>query len=127
MENPYQSPAANVSAPVRRERFNDRLDDVAYGQKKLIYAILLYIGAVVLAPFVGPLSVIAILITIGMSWAGIYQITRGLAYPFWLRVVLLVLMLVPGLGLLTLLLLSNRATARMKGAGYPVGFLGARY
>ncbi|WP_457097911.1 hypothetical protein [Lysobacter sp. P5_B9] len=65
MENPYQSPTADVVAPVKRERFNDRLDDVAYGQKNIIYAILLY--------------------------------------------------------------LNNRATARLKRAGYPVGLLGARY
>jgi len=127
VENPYQSPTASVITPVKRERFNDRLDDVAYGQKNVIYAILLYLGAVLLVKFFGLLSFAALLISIGLSWSGIYKITRGLEYPFWLRLVFLVLMLVPLVGLFALLFLNNRATSRLKKAGYPVGLLGARY
>lgn len=126
MENPYQSPTVNVVSPVVRERYSDHLDDVAYGQKKVIYAILLYLAAVGLIQFLGFFSLAALLISIGMSWAGIYKITRGLKYPFWLRLVLLALMLLPLVGLLVLLFLSNRATARLKQAGFSVGLLGAR-
>jgi hypothetical protein len=127
VENPYQSPTADVVAPVKRERFNDRLDDVAYGQKNIIYAILLYLGAVFLIKVFGLLSLAALLISIGLSWSGIYKISRGLEYPFWLRLVFLLLMLVPLIGLFALLFLNNRATARLRRAGYPVGLLGARY
>lgn len=126
MENPYQSPATTVITPVVRERYSDHLDDVAYGQKKVIYAILLYLAGLGLIQFLGFFSLAALLISIGLSWTGIYKITRGLKYPFWLRLLFLALMLLPLVGLFALLFLSNRATARLKQAGFSVGLVGAR-
>lgn len=126
MENPYQSPAAPVADTVVRERYNDRLDDVAYGQKNVVYATALYFAAAALAQVMGLLAFGAIVICIGLAWSGIYRIGRGLKYPLWLRLVFLALMLVPLVGLLALLFLNNRATARLKQAGFSVGLLGAR-
>ena len=123
MENPYQSPNASV---LPQEKRNLRLDDVASGQKLVIYAILLYFLAAVLRTVIGPLAIVLMLICLGMSWTGIYRIGRGLEYPLWTRILLPLLMLVPLLGLLLLVFLSARATARLKSAGYSVGLLGAR-
>lgn len=125
MENPYQSPSANVAAPIRRDRNDRRMDDVAYGQKKVIYAILLYFAAAFGVRLVGPLALLAILICIPLAWAGIYQMGRGLGYPVWLCIILLFTMLIPLVGLLVLIALSSRATNRLKEAGYKVGLLGA--
>ncbi|MDI9238910.1 hypothetical protein QLQ15_08280 [Lysobacter sp. LF1] len=122
MENPYQSPNASV---VTRERGNDLLDDVVGGQKQAIWAMLLYVAAGVLRIGLAPMAMLALLCLL-MSWMGIYRMGRGLGYPLWLRIVLIVLMLVPLVGLLVLVSLSARATSRLRKAGYSVGLMGAR-
>jgi len=123
MENPYQSPSAVVDV---REQRSSSLGDVASGQKLVIYAILLYFLAAALRTVVGPVALLAFLACLVMSWTGIYKIARGLDYPVGWRIVLLVLMLVPLVGLLVLVMLSSKATGRLRKAGYSVGLLGAR-
>lgn len=123
MENPYQSPSAVVDV---REQRSSSLGDLASGQKLVIYAILLYFLAAALRTAVGPIAALAFLACLVMSWVGIYKIARGLDYPIWWRIVLLVLMLVPLVGLIELLVLSSKATSRLRKAGYLVGLLGAR-
>ncbi|WP_460830105.1 hypothetical protein [Lysobacter humi (ex Lee et al. 2017)] len=119
-------PTAAVATGVVREKYSDRLDDVAYGQKSIIWAILLYLAAPLLGALWFFLLIAAILISIGLGWSGIYKITRGLRYPLWARLLCLAAMLVPLVSLLALLFLNNRATARLKQAGFSVGLLGAR-
>ena len=123
MENPYQSPNAVVDV---REQRSSSLGDVASGQKLVIYAILLYFLAAALRTAVGPIAALAFLACLVMSWVGIYKIARGLDYPIWWWIVLLVLMLIPLVGLLVLVVLSSKATGRLRKAGYSVGLLGAR-
>jgi hypothetical protein len=123
MENPYQRPQSPV---INSPNPGFAVDDVASGQKLLIYAILLYFACAFLRAFIGPIALVPILICLGMSWTGIYKISRGLEYSMWLRVVLLVLMLIPLVGLLVLASLNARATSRLRAAGYSVGLLGAR-
>lgn len=123
MENPYQSPNAVVDV---REQRSSSLGDVASGQKLVIYAILLYFLAAALRTVVGPVALLALLACLVMSWTGIYRIARGLDYPVGWRIVLLVLMLIPLVGLLVLVVLSSKATGRLRKAGYSVGLLGAR-
>ena len=123
MENPDQSPSAVVDV---REQRSSSLGDVASGQKLVIYAILLYFLAAALRTAVGPIALLAFLACLVMSWTGIYKIARGLDYPVGWRIVLLVLMLVPLVGLLVLVMLSSKATSRLRKAGYSVGLLGAR-
>jgi len=123
MENPYRSPSAVVDV---REQRSSSLGDVASGQKLVIYAILLYFLAAALRTVVGPVALLAFFACLVMSWTGIYKIARGLDYPVWWRIVLLVLMLVPLVGLLVLVMLSSKATGRLRKAGYSVGLLGAR-
>lgn len=123
MENPYRSPQASV---VAREKGSDSLDDVVGGQKLVIYAMLMYIGTAVLRGGLAPLAMLLGLACLVMSWIGIYRIGRGLGYPLWWRIVLLLLMLIPLVGLLVLAALSGRATSRLRKAGYSVGLMGAR-
>jgi len=122
MENPYRSPAAAIA----RESASESLDDVVSGQKQVIYAILLYIGAAILRLGIGPLAMLLGLGCLVLSWMGIYRIGRGLGYPLWWRIVLLISMLIPLVGLLVLAALSSRATSRLRKAGYSVGLMGAR-
>ncbi|GAB3782409.1 hypothetical protein [Dyella agri] len=123
MENPYQSPGAVVDV---REKPNVSLGDVVSGQKLVIYAILLYFLAAALRTVIGPISLLLVFACLVMSWIGIYQIACGLSYPLWWRVILLLLMLVPLVGLLVLVMLSSKATGRLRKAGYSVGLMGAR-
>lgn len=123
MENPYQSPSAVVDV---REKPSASLGDVVSGQKLVIYAILLYFLAAALRTVVGPVALLAFLACLIMSWTGIYKIARGLDYPLWWRIVLLVLMLIPLVGLLVLVMLSSKATSRLRKASYSVGLMGAR-
>jgi len=122
MENPYRRPAAAIARDVPSES----LDDVVGGQKQVIYAILLYFGAAILRLGIGPLAILLGLGCLVLSWMGIYRIGRGLDYPLWWRIVLLVSMLIPLVGLLVLASLSSRATSRLRKAGYSVGLMGAR-
>lgn len=131
MNNPYQGPRASVAiAPVP----TPRLEDVAQGQKLVIYAILMNLLLFGLNAIgrnggglgVTVLSACALLACVVLGWTGIYRLARGLGCALWLRLVLLPMMLVPLLGLLIMLMLSGRATKHLRAAGYSVGLLGAR-
>ena len=129
MENPYQAPQAIV-----REQHVDssNTSDLLTGQKRVIYAVLLYLatGAVsVSAGDNGLAGLIVIALVVGflvLGWTGIYKISRGLGHSMAIRIFIMLLMLVPLVGLLTLLVTNSRATKALKAAGYSVGLLGAR-
>jgi len=123
MENPYQSPSAVVDV---REKPSASLGDVVSGQKLVIYAILLYFLAAALRTVLGPVALLPAFACLIMSWIGVYQIACGLNYPVWWRIILLLLMVVPLIGLLVLVMLSSKATSRLRKAGYSVGLMGAR-
>ena len=126
MENPYQSPLAEITFQPRRERHNPQLDDVASGQKLVISAILIYFAAAFVGSLVPALAGLMILLSSGMSWVGIYRISRGIAYAMWARIAMMIMVVIPLIGLLVLLRLNNRATSKLKEAGYSVGLMGAR-
>lgn len=109
-----------------REKRTPLLDDVASGQKIAVYAILLYIVGAGVREVAGPAALLVFLACLVMAWIGIYRIARGLGYAIWWRIVLMALMLLPLVGLLVLALLSSRATARLRKAGFSVGLVGAR-
>ena len=56
---------------------------------------------------------------------GILRISSGLGYGTGTKVILVILMFVPLVGLITLLVLNAKATNRLREAGYKVGLLGA--
>lgn len=129
MDNPYQAPQAAV-----REVHVDtsNISDLLTGQKRVIYAALLYIATGATSVIGGEnvlVSLLVLALVIGfliLGWTGIYRISRGLGYGMGSRIFIMLLMLVPLLGLLTLLVTNSKATKALKVAGYSVGLLGAR-
>ena len=129
MENPYQAPQATV----REEQVDtSNTSDLLTGQKRVIYAVLLYFATVAVSVVGGDnvvagLIVIALVITFFvLGWTGMYRISRGLGHSMVSRIFVMLLMLIPLLGLLTLLVTNSKATKALKAAGYSVGLLGAR-
>ena len=105
-------------------------EDIASGQKLVIYAILAYFLAMVLQSTLGPIgSIFSGLVVIGalfMALFGIWQLSTGLGHPAPLRLLWIILMFVPLVNLLTMVILSAKGTSRLRAAGYTVGLLGAR-
>jgi hypothetical protein len=121
--NPYQAPTAEVSDPVEDGTV---LEQVKGGQKLVIYALLAYIAAMLMrGAGLGPFSLVAALSALGMGLVGVYRLSSGLSYSMVVRVIFLILMFVPLVGLLVMLRLNANATTRLRAAGYRVGLLGA--
>lgn len=124
-DDPYRRPRAEVG--LVDSASTAAIADVSAGQKFVIYAILMYIAAMVATPvFSVVIGSLVLLGSLGMSWVGMYRISRGLGHAMWVRLVLLMMTLVPLIGLLVLLRLNAQATKRLQASGYSVGLLGAR-
>jgi hypothetical protein len=103
----------------------DTIQLVADGQKRVIYAILVYFAMGVLIKAVGPNAGLLALVSFVLGWSGVMRLGKGLGMGLGLRVMLGLLMLVPIVNLIALLVLNSRATTRLRAAGYQVGFFGA--
>jgi hypothetical protein len=121
MNNPYQSPQSRVASAV-----DGNIDEIAAGQKLVIYAILCYFLAVVAQVAIGQLALVIALAALGLAIAGVLKLSSGLMFSTVNKIICVVLMFVPLVGLLMLLVLNSKATSRLRAAGYTVGFLGAR-
>lgn len=121
--NPYQAPAAEISDPVESSAV---LEQIKGGQKLVIYALLAYIAAMFMrGAGLEPFSLIAALGALVMGLIGVYRLSVGLSYSMVVRVIFLILLFVPLVGLLVMLRLNANATTRLRTAGYRVGLLGA--
>jgi hypothetical protein len=103
----------------------DTIQLVADGQKRVIYAILVYFAATVLIQAAAPIAGLLALVSFVLGWSGIMRLGKGLGMGLGSRVMLGLLMLVPIVSLMALLVLNSRATTRLRAAGYHVGFFGA--
>jgi hypothetical protein len=120
-ENPYQTPHARVEDALEDDT---GIEDVRSGQRLVIFAVLLNIVSI---PLTGTgLVLISGLAALVLSLVGVVRVARGFGMSTLARAGLIVLMLVPLVNLLTLVVLSSRATARLREAGYKVGLMGAR-
>jgi hypothetical protein len=120
-ENPYQAPRADVDAmPVVTEG----LETLISGHKLLSYAILTNVSAaglrVLVAGGFGLLSVVGL----ALSLVAIFRLATGMGYSTAVKVLLTLAMLVPVASLGVMLILSRRATRRLRDAGYRFGLLG---
>ena len=104
------------------------MDEVAKGQRMLILAILVNLGALVLRGalgnnwgVIGPVAAIAVVAAI----IGLLRLATGLGYPAWKQALLVILVFVPLISLLMLAMVNGRATKALRAAGYKVGFFGA--
>jgi len=125
--NPYRAPDAQVADSVTHSVLNE---DIASGQKLVIYAILAYFLAGALKGTLGPVSSIicglVVIAALFMALFGVWQLATGLGHPALLRLLWVILMFVPLVNLLTMVILSSMGTSRLRAAGYSVGLLGAR-
>ena len=103
------------------------LEDVAEGQRWIIYAILVNIGAIAWQAILGN-QVWAVLgvTSAALAILGVIRLAKGLGYSMVVKVFLVILMFLPLISLITMAILSSRATAALRAAGIKVGFLGAK-
>ena len=123
MSNPYEAPKAQVGDSLRDD---PGIEEVASGQKLVIYAILVYLAIILVRSAAGPIAGVLAIVSLVLSLMGILRISNGLGYGTGTKVLLVILMFVPLVGLITLLVLNAKATSRLREAGYQVGLLGAR-
>jgi hypothetical protein len=120
--NPYEAPKAPIQAiagdPVR-------IEEIASGQKLVIYAILVNIAAIALQLVIGRIAGVLGLVALVMSILGVLRLASGMSMAVASKVLLIVAMFIPLVGLITLLVLNSRATRHLTSAGYKVGLLGA--
>lgn len=102
------------------------IESVASGQKLIIYAILVNFLALGLKAAFGDIAGLVGIAAIVMSLIGMFRLASGFGYSTPTKVGLVVLLLVPLVGLITLLVLNSRATKVLQSAGYKVGLLGAK-
>lgn len=120
--NPYEAPKADVAEPVASDA---GIEQVASAQKLIIYGILAYFAAAAIRASMGPIGLFVGLGALAMGLVGTYRLCSGLGFSMATRVILMVLMFVPLVGLIVLLVLNSKATAKLRAAGYRVGLLGA--
>ncbi len=123
--NPYQTPESEVetSGGLNEKRFQH----LANGQKFIIYAIALYILAIIvsrtLAPIFGAIIGLPAFI---LGVAGFVRVLLGSEMHLLLKIIIGIGMFIPFINLLALAHLTQRATKALKAAGYEVGFLGVK-
>jgi hypothetical protein len=102
------------------------IDKVASGQKLIIYAILAQFLTVGLQAVFGDIAGLVGLVAVVMSLVGMFRLSSGLGYSLGAKILFVVLLLIPLVGLITLLVLNSNATDALRKAGFQVGLLGAR-
>jgi hypothetical protein len=102
------------------------LSNVASGQKLIITAILLNLLSWVLkAAAGGGAGLAAGVVAVVVGLVGLLRLASGMGYAVGWRVLLVVLMVIPLVGLVTLVILNSRATKALRAGGYRVGLMGA--
>ena len=102
------------------------IEKVASGQKLIIYAILVNFLTFGLQLAFGDIAGLLGIVAVIMSLVGMFRLASGLGFSTGAKIGLIILLLIPLVGLITLLVLNSRATKALRGAGYKVGLLGAR-
>jgi hypothetical protein len=129
--NPYQPPqfdAGHAGSVPDGDR--QRLYEIAKAQRGINMVVLLYIGTGMLSRAIGGIpgaQILIGLIALGVIIAGAIYAIR-MANSLWgtgAAVACAISLLIPCVGLLTLLVLNSRATVRLRAAGFKVGILGA--
>ena len=106
------------------------VEDVRIGQKLILYAVLANIAGLVLRFVGGEVGLIAYgllaLAALVMAIVGLVRAANGLGFSGGKMALFIVLFLIPLLGLFALVYVNQRATERLRAAGYSVGLMGAR-
>jgi len=120
--NPYQAPDGVIS---NSEIGEVAIEQVARGQKLIIYAILINIISIILQIVIHPIIGFVGLISLALSIIGIIKLATGLGSSVLAKIIYIILMIIPLVNLITLLVLNSRATRELRAAGYKVGLMGA--
>jgi uncharacterized membrane protein YjfL (UPF0719 family) len=107
----------------------EEIETLRTGQRLLCLATFLYIFSLT-AIIIQKETVLdalswAYMAALVMAFIGIYRITKGLDYSVPRRIINGLLPIVPFLGLITLLMVNNKAVKVLKAHGYKVGIMGA--
>lgn len=102
------------------------IEDVADGQRMVIWAILLYIFTVIIASTAGEIFGLVGIGALILAIMGLLRLADGLGWTTGTKILLIILVFVPLVSLLMLLIVNGRATQALKAAGYKVGLMGAR-
>lgn len=122
-ENPYSTPGSDTrSAPDAGEKVQKMIG----GQKLLLYAMLVFIGANILSSRVPILGLAMFLAAAVMAVFGLAKVCSALGYHVVSTVLLCVTMIIPLLNLIILFVVNRQATARIREAGFEVGLMGAK-
>lgn len=122
-QNPYAAPETDLA---QETSTNDlRIESIRSGQKMIIYGMLLYFLAIGLQFVIGAIAGVFALVTLILGIIGIFRIGVGLNYGTVKKILLIISMFIPLIGLLVLLSVNSRATTALRAAGYKVGLLGA--
>lgn len=134
--NPFAAPAASLADPVAAGADYpgaeyagadySKLNQVAHGQRLVLFALLISLFAALGAGAIGAYGMLlGNLVAIVLAIYGLIQMTIGFRYSVITQILLVASMLVPGLNWLVMLLICNRANKALKAAGYKVGLMGA--
>lgn len=124
--NPYAPPASTSAAAEPAEDAAD-LESLAFGQKLVIYTIIANFAWAGLRTSLPPVlaGIAALAITV-MALLGVWKISSALGANIVMKILAILSMFVPLANLIVLVMLSLRASKRLKEGGYTVGLLGAR-
>lgn len=103
------------------------IEDVKDGQKMILYSIAIYIFGLLLSAVLPEFIIgIGLIGAMVLGVVGFFRLTKGLGYSTGKKILLFILLLIPLVSLITLVLLSGKATEKLRAAGYKVGLLGAQ-
>jgi len=102
------------------------IEEVASGQRLIIYSILVNLGTFVLRILVGDIGALLGIVAIVLAIVGLLKLASGLGYSVGVKILLIVLAFIPLINILMLVMVNARATSALRAAGYTVGLLGAR-
>jgi hypothetical protein len=105
---------------------DDRIDDIADGQRMIIFAILLNIATAIVVTTVAEIFGLIGIGAVVLAIIGLLNVASGLGYSTGVKVLLIVLVFVPIASLLMLVIVNGKATEALKAHGFKVGLLGAR-
>lgn len=103
-----------------------RIENIESGQKLIIYSILVGFFSSGIQAVYGDIGSLIIIPAIVISIVGMFRLVSGLGYSVSAKIGLVILLIIPGINLISMLVLNSRATKTLRDAGYKVGLLGAR-
>ena len=102
------------------------MENLASGQRMIIYAILLNLVSAVLRVTLGDIWFLGGLLAAVLAIIGLVRVAEGLHYSTPVKILLIVLVFLPLVNLVMLVIVNARATEALRKHGYQVGLLGAR-